>query len=72
MSFAFPRIELDDGRPGAGNKHGKKPSKEVLLKIAEAKQKEKQEAGEDAKVWGECGAGCGARVRGLGLVVWVC
>jgi hypothetical protein len=48
--FAFPRIEVDKGRAGgshphaaAGIKGGKKPSKEQLLKMAEAKQKEKAE-----------------------------
>ena len=53
--FAFPRIEVDNGRTGGGmanggHKGGKKPSKEQLLKTAEAKQKERSDAPEESKV----------------------
>ncbi|GAX85504.1 hypothetical protein CEUSTIGMA_g12920.t1 [Chlamydomonas eustigma] len=52
--FAYPRIELDNGKLGkAGTfKGGKKLTKEQLLKQAEAKQKEKalSDSGDEAKV----------------------
>ena len=48
--FAFPRFEVDEGRGSAQAKGGKKPSKEQLLRQAEAKAKERAEAPEESKV----------------------
>ena len=50
--FAFPRFEVDEGRGSAQAKGGKKPSKEQLLRQAEAKAKERAEAPEESKVRG--------------------
>ena len=50
--FSFPRIELEEGRHHGGGqfKGGKKPSKEQLLKQAEAKQREMAGAPAEDKV----------------------
>jgi hypothetical protein len=74
--MAFPRIDLDDRRGRAGPGKGpKKPSKEVLLKIAEAKAKDGGGQAANSKVVsrmvGRKGAEGGGGGRGGGHVAVV-